>query len=139
MRDVSAKVVIAAMAFAVMTQLTCRADVYEPGMAWVYDSPQSLYVVRMVENHNCYFAMFSREPKFGDAGYCKFLTNGVEVMVDLTFDGAFATGLAVTGLKQLRLVYSADRDSLISMSHIPSITFVRISNVEAQKLIAERR
>jgi hypothetical protein len=139
MRNVSAKVVVAAIVLSIVVPITCRADPYQPGMAWVYDSPRSLWVVRMVENHNCYFAMFSQDPKFGDAGYCKFLTNGVEVMVDLTFEGMFENGLAVTGLKQLRFVYSVDHDSLVSMSHIPGITFVRMSNIEAQRLIAERK
>jgi hypothetical protein len=139
MRNVSAIVLIAAIAFSMAAPSTCRAGAYQPGTAWVYDSPQSLWVVRMVENSNCYFAMFSKEPNFGDAGQCQLLTNGVVIMVDLTFDGAFANGLAITGLKQLRFVYAADRDVLLSMSHTPSIAFVRMSNSAAEKLIAERK
>jgi hypothetical protein len=139
MRNVGGIALIAASAFSIVAPSMCRADMYQPGMAWVHDSPQSLWVVRMVEDHNCYFAMFSKEPNFGDAGKCKLLTNGVQVMVDLTFDGAFPNGLAISGLMQLRFAYVVDRDVLLSTSHAPSITFVRMSNSAAEKLIAERR
>ena len=123
----------AAILSAVLAPLTCRADAYEPGMAWVFNSPDFLYVVRMVEDHDCYFAMLSRPQKFGDAAYCKFSVTGTEVTVDLTFGGKFPNGLALTNLKQLNLTYSADRDALTSAQ--PPMTFVRMTNAQAVELI----
>jgi hypothetical protein len=137
MKSARAKFIIAAIAF--VAPILCRADALQPGMTWVYESPRSLYVLRINENHSCHFAMVIQEPKFEDAGPCKLLTNGAEIMVDLTFDGAFANGLPVTGLRQLRVIPSADGQSLISLSHIPSVAFLRMSSAEAERLIAERK
>jgi hypothetical protein len=125
----------AAILSAVLAPLICCADAYEPGMAWVFNSPESLYVVRMVEDHDCYFAMFARLQKFGDAAYCKFSVTGTEVTVDLTFGGRFPNGLALTNLKQLKLTYSADRDVVTNAQ--PPMTFVRMTNAQAVELIGK--
>jgi len=136
MKIAGAKIVIAAVAFIVST--SCGAFTLRPGV-WVYDSPRTLYVLRLNEDHGCHFAMFVQDPKFEDAGRCELLTNGAEIMIDLTSAGAFANGLPITGLKQLRLVRSPDGQSLISISHVPSVAFSRMSDAEADKLIAKRK
>jgi hypothetical protein len=136
MKSAGAKIVTTAIAFIAST--TCGAFTLRPGV-WVYDSPRTLYVLRLNEKHGCHFAIFVQDPKFEDAGPCELLTNGAEIMVDLTFAGVFANGLPVTGLKQLRLVPSPDGQSLISISHTPSAAFLHMSDAEAEKLIATRK
>jgi hypothetical protein len=131
MRTICAK--LAAAIVVVLAPLTCRADAYEPGIAWVYDSADSLYTIRMVEDHKCLFALFLRSSKIGDAGYCRFLVEGQSIIVDLTMNGVFPNGLAMTDLKQLRLTYSADRNNLTRAD--PPMTFTRIPNAQALSLI----
>jgi hypothetical protein len=120
-----------------LAPIISRADPYEPGMAWVYDSRDSLYVIRMVENHSCLFGLFFRNSKIGDAGYCRFLVDGQTVIVDLTDNGVFPDGLTMTSLKQLRLSYSAERD-VLTRTDLP-MTFARMPNAQALKLLEEAK